>query len=94
MQFSVALVVCGALIAGWETIIAVRSMVSFNLARLHLAFILSLLFLYSPAFPVSQGDALGLVYTMLNNVLTAWSHSQSKSFAAKFKCHGCVRVRA
>lgn len=28
---------------------------------------------------------------MLNNVLTAWSHSQSKAFADKFKCHGCVK---
>ena len=42
----------------------------------------------SPLF--HQGSSLGLLYTMGNNVLTAWSHSQSKSFADKWNCHGCV----
>lgn len=56
VQLSVILVVSGAVIAGWETIVA--------------------------------GDPLGLIYTMMNNVLTAWSHSESKSFADRFKCHG------
>lgn len=37
---------------------------------------------------LASGDSLGLAYTMLNNVLTAWSHSQSKAFADKFNCHG------
>jgi hypothetical protein len=39
---------------------------------------------------ILQGDSLGLMYTMMNNFLTAWSHTESKVFADKFNCHGCV----
>ncbi len=42
---------------------------------------------------ILQGDSLGLVYTMVNNFLTAWSHTESKVFADKYNCHGCVRRR-
>ena len=34
------------------------------------------------------GDSLGLMYTMMNNFLTAYSHTESKVFADKFNCHG------
>ena len=35
-----------------------------------------------------HGDTLGLVYTMTNNFLTAYSHTESKVFADRFNCHG------
>ena len=37
---------------------------------------------------ILQGDSMGLIYTMVNNFLTAWSHTESKVFADKFNCHG------
>ena len=87
VQISVALVVCGAIIAGWETLIAVSER-RHGRAGGRVRVTQRPFSCFPP--PCPQGDALGLVYTMLNNVLTAWSHSQSKSFADKFKCHGWV----
>jgi len=40
-----------------------------------------------------HGDTLGLMYTMMNNFLTAYSHTESKVFADRFNCHGCVSKR-
>ena len=60
-QVSVGLIVGGAVIAGWETVVGGIT-----------------------------SESLGMAFTVLNNVLTAWSHSQSKAFADKWNCHGCV----
>lgn len=38
------------------------------------------------------GDSLGLMYTMMNNFLTAYSHTESKVFADKYNCHGYVII--
>jgi drug/metabolite transporter (DMT)-like permease len=92
-QVSVALIVGGAVVAGWETILKVRGPLSPTplvcspfLARFSLKF--SPFSHPPPPSRHPQGDSLGLLYTMLNNVLTAWSHTESKRFADKFNCHG------